>query len=644
MVDRIPGKQFLAARTWAWAGAVVIAMQLACSYRGETMDSGEKETPSANVDSGSPAVSDVTPVSLPDVEGGTKSPANSVTELSRKVDVDRDDWRSEQLASRAMDQLSKLQGALQGPTFDEQGVVDQVVAGGGKCAALCPEGLTLTCRDSAITVRRMPTETEAKQPVRGASEPIGLQFRRLYEALGAPGERHAKFKLFRIEPLPEQRFATRVRYEASCNSSKFRRQQTAVWQVIWNENDASAIGPLIESIRVLDYEECESQVTGSVIFREATVAALGANVNFTRQIMTGIRQWQFQLTREFMGQFGHNGLAVGDVNNDGLEDLYVCDSGGLPNRLYIHQADGTARDESAERGVDFLDDSTGILIVDLDNDGDQDLVIAADPAIQFAENDGRGYFQLRTSMTALTDSMSLSAVDYDRDGYLDIYVCGYNVRKQDPASRGLPFPFPYHDANNGGRNILLRNDGHWQFSDVTDLVGLGENNSRFSMAAAWEDFDNDGDQDLYVANDFGRDNLYENDGGRFRDLASQLGVDDHGAGMSVSWADYNRDGVMDIYVGNMFSAAGNRVTYQARFETMQKDGGVASLRHMARGNTLFAGVTQQGRQSFRDVTEVAAVEMGRWAWSSVFTDFNNDGWADIMVANGFVTNEYKDDL
>ena len=175
-------------------------------------------------------------------------------------------------------------------------------------------------------------------------------------------------------------------------------------------------------------------------------------------------------------------------------------------------------------------------------------------------------------------------------------------------------------------------------------VGPLFNNSRFSMAAAWEDFDNDGDQDLYVANDFGRDNLYENDGGRFRDLASQLGVDDHGAGMSVSWADYNRDGVMDIYVGNMFSAAGNRVTYQARFETMQKDGGVASLRHMARGNTLFAGVTQQGRQSFRDVTEVAAVEMGRWAWSSVFTDFNNDGWADIMVANGFVTNEYKDDL
>ena len=170
-----------------------------------------------------------------------------------------------------------------------------------------------------------------------------------------------------------------------------------------------------------------------------------------------------------------------------------------------------------------------------------------------------------------TDSLSICAADYDADGDLDVYVCGYNVRKQDATNRGLPFPVPYHDANNGGRNVLLRNEGNFRFVDVTREVGLDENNTRFSMAAAWEDFDNDGDQDLYVANDFGRKNLYQNNGGHFTDIAAAAGVEDTGSGMSVSWDDYNRDGLMDLYVGNMWSSAGNRVTYQPKFATGKAD-------------------------------------------------------------------------
>lgn len=129
---------------------------------------------------------------------------------------------------------------------------------------------------------------------------------------------------------------------------------------------------------------------------------------------------------------------------------------------------------------------------------------------------------------------------------MDLYVCGYNVRKQDPTRRDLPFPLPYHDANNGGRNLLLRNTGTWQFEDVTRRTGLDENNSRFTMAAAWEDYDNDGDQDLYVANDFGRNDLYRNDDGHFTDIAHVAGVEDQASGMSVTWSDANRDGRMDV--------------------------------------------------------------------------------------------------
>ncbi len=126
-------------------------------------------------------------------------------------------------------------------------------------------------------------------------------------------------------------------------------------------------------------------------------------------------------------------------------------------------------------------------------------------------------------------------------------------------------PLPYHDANNGFKNRLLQNNGSLQFEDVTDDVGLDTNNRRYTLSAAWDDFDNDGDQDLYVANDFGRNNLFRNDNGRFVDIAAIAGVEDISAGMSVTWGDYNSDGQMDIYVSNMFSSAGNRVTYQRQF-------------------------------------------------------------------------------
>ena len=121
------------------------------------------------------------------------------------------------------------------------------------------------------------------------------------------------------------------------------------------------------------------------------------------------------------------------------------------------------------------------------------------------------------------------------------------------------------------RNRLLQNniatapDSAWEFRDVTRDVGLDVNNQRHSLAAAWEDFDNDGDQDLYVANDYGPNCLYRNDAGRFVDVAETAGVLDFGSGMSVSWGDYNRDGLMDLYVGNMFSSAGNRITTQDQF-------------------------------------------------------------------------------
>jgi hypothetical protein len=209
--------------------------------------------------------------------------------------------------------------------------------------------------------------------------------------------------------------------------------------------------------------------------------------------------------------------------------------------------------------------------------------------------------------------------------------------------------FVYHDANDGGRNILYRNDtprgGVWKFADATAETGLEANNRRYSFAAAWEDNDGDGDIDLYVANDFGRNNLYRNDlrpGGRarFEDAAAAAGAEDRASGMSVSWGDYDRDGLMDLYIGNMFSAAGSRVIAQPLFKPDAAPEVKERLQRFARGNTLLRN---QGG-SFADRSVEAGVTMGRWAWSSNFADLDGDGWEDLVVANGYITTDDPGDL
>jgi hypothetical protein len=314
--------------------------------------------------------------------------------------------------------------------------------------------------------------------------------------------------------------------------------------------------------------------------------------------------------------------------------------------LLIQQPDGTAIDQSAAAGVDWLDHTSSALLIDLDNDGAQDLVVSTSSGIVVMENDKAGQFQWRATLPLSgSDVQSLSAADYDNDGDLDFYIC-MDFATRNALNNQAPVGFVYYDANDGGANILFRNDllsqnALWKFTDVTAETGLDVNNRRHSLAASWEDYDNDGDQDLYVANDYGQNSLYRNDDGRFVDIATNSGVVDHGSGMSVSWADVNRDGKMDLYVGNMFSSAGNRITRQSNFRSGDGQNVRSVYSRFAKGNSLFTG---DGSGAFQEVGAAAGVERGRWAWSSVFADLNNDGWQDILVANGYITTEDTGDL
>lgn len=560
-------------------------------------------------------------------------------ELAGKQEARADEWDSEIVSESIQGQIDRLRELLHDAPGDLS-KFQEVFADDVQGTPLRPKVLT-NCFDRApIVVQRGPDKSSQGtllevQGVAGITQSVAA----LTQVLGTnPFE--IKFKLFHVEPY-DQGVRTRMYFEAGKRTAERAVQQTAIWACDWELPSDNDRRMRIRKIEVEDYEETVLRLSGGSMFVDSTKSVLEGNRSYQEQLLRGIPYWLTRISREFMTQFGHNGVAVGDVNGDDLDDLYICDSGGLPNRLYVQQPDGTALDVSADSGTDLLEDSLGALLIDLDNDGDQDLVVATDPLLHFGENDGTGKFRWHEPFYGDTDAYSLCAADYDQDQDLDIYVCGYNARRQDPMHRGLPFPLPYHDANNGGQNYLLRNDGQFHFVDVTNETGLSVNNSRFSLAAAWEDYDNDGDLDLYVANDFGRNNLYRNDGGRFVDMAAAAGVEDQASGMSVSWADYNHDGWMDVYVSNMFSAAGNRVTYQRKFRDGLSDETVSSLRRMARGNTLFQN---RGDGTFGDTSEQAAVTLGRWAWASRFVDLNNDGWEDLVVANGYVTNDDTGDL
>lgn len=382
-------------------------------------------------------------------------------------------------------------------------------------------------------------------------------------------------------------------------------------------------------------------------FRDVTSEALGANASYRDILLPSIDHFRSRLDAAVgIGVYGHNGLAIGDADGDGLEDIYVLTAAGLPNILYRAGTDGTFTDVSHESGVDLLDGTSQALFLDLDNDSDQDLFLVTEQKLAVLLNDGSGRFlhsedAIAENTAGTATPLSATAADYDLDGLVDLYICSYVFWRGGSNSAGTRLPLPYHEAHNGAANILLKNLGAGRFENATTASGLDANNQRFSFAAAWGDYDGDGYPDLYIANDFGSNNLWRNRGdGTFEETTVDAGVEDVGAGMSVSWEDYDNDGDLDLYVGNMFSAAGQRVTGGDDYKIDDRQLQSVYRRH-ARGNSLFRN---SGDGTFEDVSIESGAWFGRWAWGSDFLDFNLDGHEDIYVQNGFLTNSREHDL
>ncbi|MCB1032915.1 MAG: VCBS repeat-containing protein [Acidobacteria bacterium] len=546
-----------------------------------------------------------------------------------RLDAAKDGWDTEVLQQQAQSQLKALVALLLQPAVIEAGSLEELATEDVSGDELRPRALELVLARKDLEVRRLRDDGAPPARFEGRSG-LARSLEELRRPYDDPTHLVEHLKLIRID-REDRDATTEIRFEGFGPAAGRPLQLTSYWQVRWLVPED---GPLrISGLEVASFDEVLGPAGGETLFADRTRRILGAEPCFEAQLLPGKRYWAGHLDVALGADIlGHHGLAVGDVNGDGREDVYLAQAGGLPNKLLVQQEDGTVRDTAAAAGVDYLDKTTSALFVDFDNDGDQDLVTAAGPLI-FHVNDGTGRFRVATALQTFL-AMSLAAADYDGDGDLDLYVTRYSPPEETA-------PIPYHDAENGLPNVLLRNDGEFRFRDATEETGLSENNRRFSFAASWEDYDGDGDPDLYVANDFGRNNLYRNDGGRFRDVAGQAGVEDISAGMSVAWGDYDGDGDWDLYVSNMFSSAGNRIAYQRQFQEQAAQGVRGAFQRHARGNSLF---TNAGDGTFRDVSVDAGVTMARWAWASKFVDFDNDGREDLYAVNGYVTNDDADDL
>lgn len=345
-----------------------------------------------------------------------------------------------------------------------------------------------------------------------------------------------------------------------------------------------------------------------------------------------------------------SGVAVGDADRDGCEDLVLA---GSPELIFYRgHCDGTFEDATSEVGLPrpYPAAAGGVVFLDYDNDGWLDLFVAAVAGgDRLFRNDGSGRFIDVSRKAGVPPGrwggMPVVA-DYDRDGFLDIYVS----RMGDHENKS---PRPANDARNGERGTLLRNRGDGTFDDVSKQAGV--DSPGWDMAAAWGDYDGDGWPDLYVANEFGNNRLYHNNGdGTFTDRTAEAGVSDGGSAMGAVWGDIDGDGDLDLFVSGMHSNSGWAlfhpdfplpIPWYFKFiglftDAVQKEAELITDR-LLRGSSLFRN---EGDGTFTDISDAAGVRDGQWGWAAEFLDYDNDGRLDLYAVNGFISGPIQDDL
>jgi hypothetical protein len=329
------------------------------------------------------------------------------------------------------------------------------------------------------------------------------------------------------------------------------------------------------------------------------------------------------------------GAAAFDFDNDGWMDILLVDGSSIedyragkchPPRLYHNNHDGTFTDVSAKSGLNFCGWGYGVAVGDYDNDGWEDVYITGFHGSVLYHNNHDGTLTDVTSKAGVANAdrwgTSTAFGDYDNDGHLDLYVANYvDVDMNDLPKfgegpfcqyRGIPVNCGPRGLK-GARDRLYHNNGDGTFADVTEKLGI-DPDSYYGLGVLWLDYDKDGCLDLYVADDSSPSLLYHNNcKGGFTEVGAAAGVayssdGREQAGMGIDAADYDRDGWPDIVKTN-FSDDTNNLYHNDRNGEFTDMAGAAGI---------------------------GAISVPFLGFGAKFLDFDNDGWPDLFIANGHV--------
>ncbi|HEY6209208.1 MAG TPA: VCBS repeat-containing protein, partial [Gemmatimonadales bacterium] len=344
----------------------------------------------------------------------------------------------------------------------------------------------------------------------------------------------------------------------------------------------------------------------------------------------------------YMYHYDGGGVAVGDINNDGLPDLYFTANIG-PNRLYLNKGDYRFEDITDRAGVaDSEGWKTGVTMADVNGDGYVDIYVSAVDHLRMRGrnvlyiNNGDGTFTDRTKEYGLDFagySTQALLFDFDGDGDLDMYLLTHSphpVRAAGPHPQGGPHP--------GTGDRLYRNDGGY-FVDVSDRAGIHRGAARYGLGVVASDLNSDGCPDLYVANDFQEDDfLYFNncDGTFTESIATAVGHTSH-ASMGVDAADFNNDGRPDLVVLDMLpeqerilKTSANAESFDVYIQKLQAGYHPQYARNTLQLNRGHAG----GTTRFSEIGYLAGVYATDWSWAPLFADLDNDGYKDLFITAG----------
>lgn len=385
------------------------------------------------------------------------------------------------------------------------------------------------------------------------------------------------------------------------------------------------------------------QVQKNAIFNQLSSSVSG--IDFENNLTEDENLHYFNYPYLYMG----GGVAVGDLNNDGLHDIYFSGN-QVRDELYLNKGDLQFEKITEEANLGAQDRwVTGVTMADVNGDGWMDIYVSVSGKFATTKNllymnqgnneNGVPVFVESAEKAGVADegqSTQGTFFDYDKDGDLDLYVANYpytNFKTPNPAYQMKMFTKKIEDSDK-----LYANNGDGTFKDVTEQSNV--NNFGLSLSATVGDLNNDGWEDIYISNDFASpDILYINNGdGTFSDKIHETTQHTPFFGMGADIADFNNDGLMDIVQMDMTPEDNRR--NKANMASMNPSSfwEIVNLgmhyQYMQNSLQLNNGITPDGLPHYSDVARIAGMSSTDWSWAGLFADLDNDGWKDVFITNG----------